>query len=78
MITFYTPLDSAGWEVFPKTLVQEQVDEKLDFHCIDLEKDKIVSFPTVEVEEKPSCPGTEDRERTPGLEPCDVTEVTVS
>ena len=73
MITFYTPLDSAGWEVFPKTLVQEQVDEKLDFHCIDLEKDKIVSFPTVDVEGKPNSPGTEGRKRMPVMERCDVT-----
>ena len=64
--------------MFPKTLVQEQVDEKLDFHCVGLEKDKNVLFPTVEVEGKPSSPKIEDRERTPVLELLDVTEVTVS
>lgn len=64
--------------MFPKTLVQEQVDEKLDFHCVGLEKDKNVSFPTVEVEGTPCSPGIEGRVLTPSLEPGDVTEVTVS
>lgn len=64
--------------MFPKTLVQEQVDEKLDFSCVGLEKDKNVLFPTVEVEGMASSPGTERRVLTPLLEPGDVTEVTVS
>ncbi|KAL9959287.1 hypothetical protein ACROYT_G032598 [Oculina patagonica] len=64
-------------KVFPKTLVQEQVDEKLDFHCVGLEKDKNVLFPNVEVEGAPSSPGTEGRVLTPSLEPGDVTEVTL-
>jgi len=64
--------------VFPKTLVQEQADGKLDFLCVGLEKDKNVSFPMVDVESTPSSPGTEGRILTSSLEPVDVTEVTVS
>lgn len=62
--------------MFPKTSVQELVDEKLDFHCVGLEKDKNVSFPVVDVEGSPSSPGTEGL--TPSLEPGEITEVTVS
>ena len=64
--------------MFPKTLVQEQVEGKLDFLCVGLEKDKNVSFPMVDVEGTPSSPGTEERNVTSSLEPVDVTEVTVS
>lgn len=64
--------------MFPKTSVQELVDEKLDFHCVGLEKDKNVSFPVVDVEGPSSSPGTEGRVLTPSLEPGEITEVTVS
>lgn len=64
--------------MFPKTLVQEEVDEKLDFHCVGLEKDKNLSFPTVEVDGASSSPGIDGRVLTPFLEPGDGTEVTVS
>ena len=62
-------------KVFPKTSVTEQV-EKLDFHCVSLEKDKNVSFPTVEMEGLPSSHGAEGAS-SPLLEPGDATEVTV-
>ena len=64
--------------MFPKTLIQEQVNEKLDFHCVGLEKDKNVSFPIVDVECTTSSPGTEGRVLTPSVEHNDITEVTVS
>ena len=65
-------------KVFPKTLITEQVDEKLDFHCVGLEKDKNVSFPTVEMECSPSSHGAEEGASSPLLEPGDGTEITVS
>lgn len=64
--------------MFPKTFVQEKVDEKLAFDCVSLEKDKIVSFPTVDVEDTPSIPETEGKVLTSSLEPGDGPEVTVS
>ena len=64
--------------MFPKTFVQEEVDEKLDFHCVGLDKDKNVSFPTVEAECSPSSHETEVGSRSPPLETGDGTEVTVS
>lgn len=63
--------------MFPKTFVQEKVDEKLAFHCVGLEKDKNVSFPTVDVEDTPSIPETEGV-LTSSVEPGDGPEVTVS
>lgn len=65
-------------KVFPKTVVQEKVDEKLDFHCVGLDKDKNVSFPTVEGEWSPSGPGDELGSLSPIREFDDGTEVTVS
>lgn len=65
-------------KVFPKTVVQEKVDEKLDFHCVGLDKDKNVSFPTVEGEWSPSGPGDELGSLSPAREFDDGTEVTVS
>ena len=65
-------------KVFPKTVVQEKVDEKLDFHCVGLDKDKNVSFPTVEGECSPSGPGDELGSLSPAREFDDGTEVTVS
>jgi len=66
-------------KVFPKTLVQENVDEKLDFHCVGLEKDKNLSFPTVEMEGSPtSSRGAEVQALSPPSEPGDGTELTVS
>ena len=65
-------------KVFPKTVVQEKVDEKLDFHCVGLDKDKNVSFPTVEGEWSPSGPGDELGSLSPTREFDDGTEVTVS
>ena len=64
--------------MFPKTLVKEKVDAKLAFHCVGLEKDKNVSFPTVEVEGTPNIPETEGKVLTSSLEPGDGPEVTVS
>ena len=65
--------------MFPKTLVQEKVDEKLAFHCVGLEKDKNASqFPTVNVEDTQSIPETEGKVLTTSLEPGDGPEVTVS
>lgn len=66
-------------KVFPKKIVEEKVDEKLDFHCVGLENDKNVSFPTVGTEVAPSSPhGTEEEAQSPALEPGDGNEITVS
>lgn len=58
--------------------MQEKVDEKLYFHCVGLDKDKNVSFPTVEGECSPSGPGDELGSLSPTREFDDGTEVTVS
>ena len=59
-------------------MVQEQINEKLDFHCVGLEKDKNVLFPNVEVESGSKSPGTVSRALTPSLETGNAPEVTVS
>ena len=51
---------------------------KLYFHCVGLDKDKNVSFPTVEGECSPSGPGDELGSLSPTREFDDGTEVTVS
>lgn len=58
--------------------MQEKVDEKLYFHCVGLDKDKNVSFPTVEGECSPSGPGDELGSLSSTREFDDGTEVTVS
>lgn len=66
-------------KVFPKKIVEEKVDEKLDFHCVGLENDKNVTFPTVGTEVALSSPhGTEEEAPSPALEPGDGNEITVS
>ena len=64
--------------MFPKTFVQEEVDEKLDFHCIGLDKDKNVSFPTAEAECSLSSHGAEVGPQSTPFETGEGTEVTVS
>lgn len=59
-------------------MVQEQIDEKLDFHCVSLEKDKNILFPTVGVESGSKCPGIAGKVPTPSVETGDGPEVTVS
>lgn len=58
-------------------MVQEQINEKLDFHCVGLEKDKNVLFPNVEVESGSKSPGTVGRALTPSLETGNAPEVTL-